>query len=200
MAGLAALTLLDIAASTARADEWSGAYIGIHGGYRWSDARLSTGAYTLSNPLDLDPPMAACFETYDLGSDLLGIQGGYNFKLPGNWLIGIEADASAGNGDDSKSRTILVDGLAYELVSRAELNWQATLRARLGFTSGPWLIYGTAGVAWADFDWSESFSRAGSFNVSVAKSELMTGWAIGGGAEYALTSHWILRGEYLLLP
>lgn len=197
LAGLAALTLLDIAASTARADDWSGPYIGIHGGYRWSDARLSTGAYTLSNPFDLDPAIGARSESYDLGSGILGVQGGYNFKLPGNWLIGLEADASGGNGDDTKSRTITVDGVAYNLVSQAELNWQATLRARLGFTSGPWMIYATGGVAWADFDWSESFSRAGAFNFSVSKSELLTGYAVGGGAEYALSSHWILRGEYL---
>ena len=197
LTGLAALTLLDISASTAAAQDWGGAYIGIHGGYRWSDGQLTTGAYTLNNPSDVDPVIPPRSESYDLGSGIGGLQGGYNFQIPGGWVFGFEGDMSWGNGDDSKSRTILIDGVAYSLASRAELNWQATLRARLGFTSGNWLFYGTAGVAFADFDWTETFSRPGAFSIGASKSETLTGWTIGAGAEYAMTRNWIIRAEYL---
>jgi opacity protein-like surface antigen len=33
--------------------------------------------------------------------------------------------------------------------SEVELTWQATIRGRLGYVNGPWLIYGTGGVAFA---------------------------------------------------
>ena len=118
LTGLAALTLLDISASTAVAQDWGGAYIGIHGGYRWSDGQLTTGAYTLNNPSDVDPVIPPRSESYDLGSGIGGLQGGYNFQIPGGWVFGFEGDMSWGNGDDSKSRTILIDGVAYSLASR----------------------------------------------------------------------------------
>lgn len=197
LTGLAALTLLDLSAPAASAQQWNGAYIGLHGGYRWSDASFSTPAYVLNNPIDVDPSVGARRESYDLGSPIAGIHIGYNLALGGPWLVGLESDFTVGNGEDHKLRTITIDGIAYELNSRAELNWQGTIRARFGITSGPWLFYGTAGVAFADFDWSESFSRAGSFSISASKSEILTGWAIGAGVEHALTSQWIIRAEYL---
>ena len=197
LVGLAALTLLDLAAPAASAQQWNGAYLGVHGGYRWSDGNLSTPAYVLNNPIDVDPSIAARRETYELDSLIGGLHVGYNFTLGGPWLLGLESDFTVGSGDDQKLRTVTIDGIAYQLNSRTELNWQSTVRARLGFTSGPWLLYGTAGVAFADFEWSESFSRAGAFSIGVSKSEVLTGWVIGAGVEHALTRHWIIRAEYL---
>ena len=197
LTGLAALTLLDISAAAAEAQDWTGAYVGVHGGYRWSDAHLGTRAYTLNNPVDLDPAVAPRSETYRLDGDIAGIQGGYNLQLPGGWVVGVEGDASWGSGDDSKTRTIMIDGVAYSLVSRAELSRQGTVRARFGFASGPWLFYGTAGVAFAEFNWRETFSRAGVFSIGVSQSDVRNGWAVGAGAEWAVTRNWIVRGEYL---
>ena len=195
--GLAALTLLDLSASVASAQQWSGAYIGVHGGYRWSDGNLSTPAYALNNPIDVDPLVGPRRESYDLGSPIAGLHIGYNFVIGGPWLVGLESDFTVARGEDHKLRTITIDGVAYELNSRSELNWQGTVRARFGFTSGAWLIYGTGGVAFIDFEWNETFSRAGSFSIGASKSEILTGWVIGGGVEHALTNQWIIRAEYL---
>lgn len=197
LAGLAALTLLDLSASAASAQEWSGAYFGLHSGYRASDANLRTPAYVLNNPIDVDPPIGARLESYGLGSVIAGLHAGYNFALGGPWLIGIESDFTLGRGEDHRLRTITIDGLAYELNSRAELNWQGTIRGRFGLTTGPWLFYGTAGIAFTDFEWSETFSRAGSFSIGASRSEILTGWVIGAGVEHMLANQWIIRAEYL---
>lgn len=201
LSGLAALTLLDISASTAQAQvpDWSGAYIGVHGGYRWSDGSLTTGTYTLNNPVDIDPVIPARNETYDLGSGIFGLHGGYNVRLGAPWIVGLEGDFTWGNGEDSRTRTISLDGAAYTLNSRAELSWQGTIRARLGVTSGAWLFYATAGVAFADFEWRETYARttAPTFSFSAAKSDTLTGYTVGAGAELALSRNWIVRGEYL---
>jgi outer membrane immunogenic protein len=200
--GLAALTLLDISASTAQAQDWTGGYIGAHGGYRWSDAKLSTDAYSLPIVLNgWDTATTARSESYDLNSGIGGLHGGYNFQIGGPWVLGLEGDASWGAGKDSKSRTLdCEDGPTCKLVSEADFNWQATLRGRIGYSSGPMLFYGTAGVAWADIDWRENYSLIRDpsiLSTTVTKSKLLTGWVIGAGAEYAMTSNWILRGEYL---
>ena len=197
LAGLAAVTLLDISASTAEAQSWNGFYVGLHGGYRWSDAHLSTGIYTLDNPVDIDPVIGPRSETYRLDSGIFGLHAGFNVQLPPNWLFGIETDVDFGNGDDEKARIITIDGVAYQLVSRAELSWQATIRGRLGVTSGPWLYYTTAGIAFAEFNWDETFSRTGVFSTSVSQSGVRTGYVVGAGFEWFMTQNLIMRAEYL---
>lgn len=197
LTGLAALTLLDLSASSADAQDWSGPYFGAHLGPRSADARLVTGAYTLNNPIDLDPAIGPRSERYELSRTIFGVHSGYNFQFPGNWVLGVEASASGGSQSDTKTRTIMIDGVAYNLASAAELNWQATLRARAGFALGPVLLYGTGGLAWTEFNWNEVFSSPGAFRIATTKSDVIRGRVFGGGAELALSSNWILRVEYL---
>ena len=121
LTGLAALTLLDLAASAASAQNWSGAYIGLHSGARIGEVTLSHGPYILSNPIDLDPAVPAQSRSFSLDGAIVGLHTGYNFILGTNILLGIESDVSTGSARDEKSRTILIDGIAYALNSRAEL-------------------------------------------------------------------------------
>jgi opacity protein-like surface antigen len=197
LTGLAALTLLDLAASAASAQNWTGAYIGLHSGARIGEVTLSHGPYILSNPIDLDPAVPAQSRSFSLDGAIVGLHTGYNFILGTNILLGIESDVSTGSARDEKSRTILIDGIAYALNSRAELDWQASLRARLGFTAGPWLFYTTAGIAITAFDWTETFSRPGVFAATVSQSDMRTGFVVGAGTEWTITGNWILRTEYL---
>ena len=52
-----------------------------------------------------------------------------------------------------------------------------SLRGRLGFAFDKFLVYGTGGVAFEDFNDS--------------------GWVAGGGVEYAFTPNWSVKVEYL---
>ena len=63
------------------------------------------------------------------------------------------------------------------------------------------LLYGTGGVALTDLGVKNALASS---NPPVAQgagsaSGWVTGWTIGGGAEWALSRHWTVRAEYLYL-
>lgn len=217
LVGLASLTLLDIAAAAA-ADlpvkaspparvatyDWSGFYLGAHAGYRWAHADFSGPAYDF-DPGDPVGPVSfpARSEGYRLDGGIVGAQAGYNFMITPTILAGIEGDWSWGSSSDSAAGQILLvpptDGLIF--TSEAKLTWQATIRGRLGVTNGPWLFYGTGGVAFAHVKWTDNSAVVSEGSpISVSSSDIgktLTGFALGAGAEYMLTPNWIARLEYL---
>lgn len=210
LVGLAALTLLDIAAAEAadlpvkapppapiQTYNWSGFYLGAHAGYRWANADFSGPGYDFGG--FAFPPRS---EGYRLSGGIVGVQAGYNFMITPTILAGLEGDWTWGSSRDGAAGTIFVfvtDGLSF--ASEAKLTWQATLRGRLGVVNGPWLFYGTGGVAFAHVQWTDSstfiFGGApvAAFASDVGKT--LTGFAVGAGFEYMWTQNWIARAEYL---
>ena len=84
----------------------------------------------------------------------------------------------------------------------SKLDWLSSLRGRVGYLVMPNLLaYGTGGVAWARFDYTANNFNGpgggGGYVTSTAFSQTQTGFAAGGGFEWAWTTHWLLRGEYL---
>ena len=79
--------------------------------------------------------------------------------------------------------------------------WLATLRPRLGFAYYRAFIYATGGVAWS------SVNRTVSFHdplhvfepLTAQESASRVGWTTGVGVEYALTTRWSFKGEYLFV-
>jgi opacity protein-like surface antigen len=70
-----------------------------------------------------------------------------------------------------------------------ELKYSGTARTRLGYAQGQWLIYGTAGAAWAFSDITiQGFIKFDTPQV---------GYALGAGVEYALHPTWTARLEFL---
>ncbi|MFY9685609.1 MAG: outer membrane beta-barrel protein [Pseudolabrys sp.] len=221
---LASLTLLEIAvgiAATASvavpasaqgvpAYSWTGFYVGAHAGYRWGNADFTGRAYSF----DPDGPggistidIPARNEGYNLNGGIIGFHGGYNYQFAPNWLAGIEGDWTWGNGSDDRSSLLAVqsgDGTTYRLGdgSEVKLGWQATIRGRLGYVQGPWLFYGTGGVAFIRAKWSDATtltSTGGTILASAASSasKTLTGYVVGAGFEYMLNRNWIGRVEYL---
>ena len=151
-------------------DPWSGAYIGLHGGY--GRARLSEA--------DILPiPNASGY--------FGGFQTGYNWHFAPAWLLGVEADASFGD----ISGDIGVPGA----IDKAEVDRIATARVRLGYVAGPSLWYVTGGVAAADLKWR--ISVPATFDLGIDTWNV--GWTAGGGIEYAITPDWSVKAEYLYL-
>jgi len=143
---------------------WDGAYIGVNGGYGWSNA----------GPTEPDGGFG-------------GGQLGYNWQR-GNIVFGLEGDIQAG---DISGRAYTFDGDT----ARSDVNWFSTVRGRLGFTNGPWLLYATGGLAIADVDNRVNLVGAPSFH----NSETLTGYAVGGGLEWKFTQNWSAKAEYLYL-
>ncbi len=73
------------------------------------------------------------------------------------------------------------------------------MRGRLGLAFGAALIYGTGGFAAARIEdtvinnFNTPVNLYGNFSTS------KSGWAAGGGFEYAFAEHWSLKAEYLYL-
>lgn len=107
-----------------------------------------------------------------------GVTAGYDFHLPGHWLLGILADVAVG---DARSTFAGVDyGHDYF----------ATLRGRFGVYARPdVLLYGSVGVGFLGFEADEVGTTA-------KASETLTGIAAGAGIEVDW-HHVILYGEYV---
>jgi outer membrane immunogenic protein len=101
--------------------DWTGFYIGIHGGYGW-------GKIEFDLPGDPHEPTGGVF----------GGHAGYNWQA-GAFVGGIEIDYSAANLKDD-----LFDG-----AETSKIDALASARARAGFLlTNTLLAYGTAGIGW----------------------------------------------------
>jgi outer membrane immunogenic protein len=141
---------------------WQGAYIGINGGYGWSNSGLT-----------------------DPDGGFGGGQIGYNWQRD-RFVFGVEGDFQA---SDINAKSFGSFGDA-----KSDVNWFSTMRGRVGFANGPFLIYGTGGVAFADI------SNRLDTGLEVFKdSGTQTGYAVGGGLEWAFARNWSAKAEYLYL-
>lgn len=153
---------------------WTGFYLGGHAGGGWGDA-------------DTWIPSHPTF-TVETSGFVGGVHGGYNHQM-GRLVLGIEGDWSASNVDGDH----LSGGSNSERYS-VEENWRASIRGRVGYAADRALFFATAGVAWVDLD--TQYLHPGS-SPSEVRGTTATGFTVGGGAEYALSNNWSLRGEYL---
>jgi outer membrane immunogenic protein len=214
---------------------WTGFYIGAHAGWRHldSDGIVAFGDPAVATGLVFGALSTPAFShaltgRKDSDAGIVGLQGGYNRQFAPNWLLGVEADASFGRNTvlilDTASSAILdipfnVDGTRLllsqqnALLGRARLDWNGSLRGRLGFVQDQWLFFVTGGLAFAGAriggaesqTLSLSLVRLGvvlgsasaTTRVFNSRGETLYGWTAGGGVEYAINRNWTIRGEYL---
>lgn len=209
LAGLAAMTLLDISAATPasaqNAEAFQGGYVGAHAGYATSETTFRSSPYLFDLlPIDTDIPASARNDKFNFDGGIGGVHTGFNVVSPGNVLFGVEADWTYLGLDDTvtggESFTFASDGYVLQHRSQIDLEWQSTLRGRLGFISGNTLFFATAGIAFLDMDWkSTDTATSGATTVtnSYSDSELLVGGVVGGGLEIALSPNLIVGADYL---
>jgi outer membrane immunogenic protein len=125
----------------------------------------------------------------DFGGDANGFVGGgqigYNWQALGSPLVlGIEADFQG--ADISTSTTIGAASVS------AKANAFGTVRARIGYAWDRFMVYGTGG--WA---YTKSEISATGPGGSVSSSDWSSGYALGGGLEWAAWDRWSVKAEYL---
>jgi len=150
------------------AADWNGVYFGANIGWGGGQSDWS----------------GAVNRAVDASGTLGGVHAGYNFHS-GSLVAGLEADA---NWTGVEGLEELSGGDAVDVSA----DWLASLRMRLGYSAGSWMFYGTAGVAFTGLDMQLTGPGA-----DTSLSETMTGYAIGLGAEYALTQSISARVEAL---
>jgi len=160
--------------------DWSGFYIGGHTGY----GRGSSTA-VLSDPLAVS--------TNSVFSGVIGgVQGGYNVQMPSGLVLGVEADLTFPNYMISNKIVSTLTGAHSEVVEA--LDYAGTVRGRIGYTSGHWLVYATGGFAFAGERFVNTPDVGGTDQKHIY---VRPGWAAGAGVEYAFAPHWSVKLEYL---
>ncbi len=160
--------------------DWTGFYLGGHAGY---------GAGR-GNAVVQDPDTQSSGQGF--GGQIGGVQAGYNVVLPSRVLLGIEADAMLPNYYVSNGTAW--SGASAEHGFTEQVDYIATLRGRIGYVFGNWMVYGTGGLALS----SSQVTRSSlSTDDELTKGLMRTGWAAGGGIEYGFAPDWSARLEYL---
>lgn len=154
--------------------DWSGLYLGAHAGWGTGEVETDIG------DVDVDGV---------LGGGLIG----FNWQFDPNWVAGVEADFSFSGVDGSENLgTIVFGNQAVTARLKAEADWLATIRGRVGYAFDDFMLYGTGGIAFADVDVQASLGA-----LTSSDSNTHVGWTIGGGLETRLAENITGRVEYL---
>jgi outer membrane immunogenic protein len=192
---------------------WTGFYIGGNAGYAFSDQnRVTTTGQAAANVTTVALGARPGFVALDQDGFTGGGQIGYNAQI-GSFVIGIEADAAY----TDLQRTLTVVTTAPAAVGgaaatrnntfRSDLAFLGTVRGRVGYAWDRVLVYGTGGFAYGDVTTRANFSGplpAAALQFTGGRAGIETGWAAGGGVEYAIPNwNWFgssavtLKGEAL---
>lgn len=148
---------------------WTGLYLGINGGGGWGTSEWTNAGGTTGS--------------FDMDGAVVGGTIGYNWQM--NQLVfGLEGDIDWSNIRGSTSSGICVGGSCE---TRNE--WLSTARGRIGYAFDRILPYVTGGLAVGDIK-AEPVGLGSS-------TETRFGWALGGGAEFAIAGPWTAKVEYL---
>jgi len=186
---------------------WTGFYLGATAGGTWGDtsSKMSAAAgngVVVIPPADIATIGAATSHHNDAGF-AGGIEGGYNYQT-GNLLLGLETDFNLFDLSQSESNTynsalLINPPVTFTIDHKVNTDWLWTLRPRIGYATGPWLVYGTGGLATSSVKLKTFYSDTypTPHTASLVKDETKTGWAAGLGAAYQFTPRWSVKGEWL---
>lgn len=190
----------------APAPTWTGFYIGASVGGAWlhdtATLSLPPGPPQLFAPHVAAGAIPANYQVDD-SRLIASFQVGYNWQLSSLWVAGLEADISGPRvgGTQNIATNLLVFG-PFALQYQTNVDYIGTVRGRFGALVTPTLLaYGTGGFAYGRV--SRSFTEiANPGNIVQSTGGTQNtdiGWTVGAGLEYALTSHFTVRGEYLFV-
>lgn len=165
------------AQSRARFD-WSGGYVGASVGYGWGASKL-------------DYDNSTYFARLDPGGFFGGVYAGFNRQLANRVVVGLEGDVQiSGIG----SSNVLGYNGGVDLFRRffSDQEWNAALRARLGYAADRFMPYLAGGLAVARYGHGETQHPVTAFSTEAT----YLGWTAGVGLEFAATDNVIVRAEY----
>jgi outer membrane immunogenic protein len=156
---------------------WSGVYVGIHGGFGWgreSDTDniavgLPTGSGTSFNP----------------SGGIFGGQLGYRWQW-NQLVLGVE-----GTGAWANLTQDVLKGSATEFAT-LKIKSLYTVTGQAGWAMNQWLFYVKGGWAGAHSEQDLNFPGV----ATASNSQSNSGWTVGGGIDYAVWQNLILGVEY----
>jgi len=195
--------------------DWSGPYAGLQVGAAWGD---NGGGFSYVTPDGYSS--SPSFVTEARGA-LAGAHIGYDRQFS-DWVLGLEGSVDVTNlnkqellGWEIPNPALYYIGLgsgsAYcntppgfcggVIGARIWSDVQGSLRARAGYAWNRLLLYGTGGLAFANFNLQSSIGgqdASGDYYFAAAndRSMLRLGWTLGAGVEYAIAPRWSALAEW----
>jgi len=167
----------------APAFDWSGAYVGVDGGYAWGKSKMAT-----QDPIFAPLTAAAGLESIYTEGAFAGIYAGYNRRM-GPAVVVVEGDLQFSD--------IALEYRDGPLFASFATDWFATARLRAGYPVGRLLPYLTAGAALGHSSLKVRDAILPVLNLDQKGTYL--GYAVGAGVDAALTHRLIGRIEYQYL-
>lgn len=161
---------------------WTGCYAGVNAGGLWG----SSDKWIVRTP-------GGAFEgqslgNHDLTGRLGGVRAGCDYQTDSGFVVGVQGDygwADAKGTHASAQET----GVFYH----SKVDSLASLTGRFGYARDRFLGYVKAGAAWERADYSASTIVVGT---AFTASTTRTGWTVGAGGEYAVTTFLSVLVEY----
>jgi outer membrane immunogenic protein len=193
--------------------DWSGGYVGLFGGYKFSVVDTNLDLSGLWDSLDLERfhdfhnrvESAGSQDLDNDGGELGGLVG-YNWQF-GCWVLGVEAAGGYLWAKDSNTTPVIPSNTMFpdaEVRTSFKTEYLFTFAPKFGYAFGNFLPYVTAGLAVGDLIFQQNVrlifegqgERFGHGTEGGEDSENRAGWMVGGGLQYCLTAHWSVRAQY----
>lgn len=188
---------------------WSGAYLGgFVAGHLGGDLEFCRDRDGDDDDLfdDDDNDKGRCVEADD---DLEGITGGviagWNWQPGRSLVFGIEGDVGFGQIDTDRRRRRVFDVDGEEIVLRErdefEIDLLSHVRGRIGWAG--WhpnvLLFAAGGLSIAEgnLESRREFNNDDFFDDHGDDDQTFFGWTVGGGIDWKITPHLVVRAEYL---
>ncbi|WP_375465452.1 outer membrane protein [uncultured Methylobacterium sp.] len=174
---------------------WTGFYAGLESVYTFSDRQrittIGNTAATRDNVANLRRPPVTSIEADGIGN--IGGGAGYNYQFtPGSGFVAglaVNIDWT----DIHKNRFVLgvgnavAPGIPNPSAFRQSLEYLGTVTGKLGYAFDRFLVYGTGGFAFGEVQYDANFYTPGlALQFAGRYQDLETGYAYGGGIEYAI--------------
>ena len=171
---------------------WTGFYVGVNGGYGWGS----------QSPFNIITDRFDNFST-GLSGGIVGGTLGAQIQAS-HVVMGLEADLDWANLKGSTVANPTIAGVPFGLVSATtNINWESTVRARLGYANNNWLFFGTGGLALLGAKTSlapvAGGPNCGTILVGCTGSNRQAGLVLGGGLEYGFTPSLSAELQYLYI-
>jgi outer membrane immunogenic protein len=174
--------------------DWSGTYIGGVIGGAWGTNDISDPGLGIVGTLIGVPVI----QTNNPSGFIGGIEGGSRYQF-GKLVVGWEGDITWGSLNNTSTTTFtspLVAGIPFSRSITTDTKWVATAVSTLGIAHNNWLLYGKAGVAWENVNYTDNWAVAGIPLFGGTGSDNRTGWTVGTGLEWAFYQNWSAKVEY----
>lgn len=143
---------------------WDGPFIGVFAGGGWGRANHE---YSGGVGNDID----------DMSGWLVGVDAGFNFTVGSGLVLGVVGDIA---WSDIKGSLLNAPVGGYNEIKQ-KIDWQGSVRGRVGFDGGAFMPYLTGGLAFAHGVRETFGPPAGPFE------NTHVGWTVGAGVEFAAT-------------